>query len=48
MIKDRICAMSSITWICHLYPVAAGTLPAAQGVMYKKSKLLVLLKIMLI
>ena len=33
--QNKSHAMSHIAWAYHLYLVAAGVLPAAQGVMYK-------------
>ena len=36
MIKDRLHTISQVTRACHLYAVAAGTLPAAQETTYKK------------
>ena len=36
MIKDRSHATSHAVWACHLYPVAVGMLPTAQGDTYKK------------
>ena len=35
MIQDQSHAISCATWACNLYLVAAGALPAAQGVTYK-------------
>ena len=48
IIKDRSYTMYCIVWACHLYPVAVGALLAAQGVTYKKFRLLILLRFPLI
>ena len=36
MFKDRLHTIFYVIWACHLYSVSAGTLPTAQGFIYKK------------